>query len=160
LFRAPYLIALGLVSQLTGRLTDWVVAENWHILSRLRTALVGVTLIGAVVGAAVAAWIGPALLQLIFGPEIDLSPSVAAVIAAASVVALGNLVISIALIAHSRAGSMAGVWCVGIAVAAAYFVWSDQSALERTCVAFLVAETAAFFAGVVQDWRLTPRPER
>jgi O-antigen/teichoic acid export membrane protein len=160
LFRAPYLVALGLVSQLTGRLTGWVVAEDWHVLRRLRALLVAVTLLACGAGAAVGAWLGPPLLQLIFGADVVLSSSVSAVVAAASVVALSNLVISVALIAHSRAGSVAGVWCVGIAVAAAYFAWSDQSPLDRTVAAFLIAETAAFATGVAQDWRLTPRRPR
>ncbi|MCW2793749.1 MAG: hypothetical protein JWO76_2847, partial [Nocardioides sp.] len=95
LFRAPYTLALGLVSQLTGRLTMLVVRDRRQDLRRIGWWLVVATLVGAAGAALVGATAGPPLLRLVFGSDVTLPGRLTLVLAVGSTFAIGNLVVTL-----------------------------------------------------------------
>jgi O-antigen/teichoic acid export membrane protein len=144
LFRAPYTLALGLVSQLTGRFTRLVVERREDDLRRLRRGLVVVTVLGSVAAAPVGALAGPPLLRLVFGADVSLSPRLSLVLAVASTVAMANLVATLVVMAQGRTLALVRSWVLAVVPGAAWFAVAGTPALGRTCVAFLVVEVAAF----------------
>jgi O-antigen/teichoic acid export membrane protein len=156
LFRAPYTLALGLVSQLTGRLTLLVLEGRRATLGRVRLAILVVTAVGTVLAAAVGAWAGPPLIKLVFGPGIELDATVSMLVAVGSGLALSNLVLTIMIMAKHRTGGVLRAWVVGSVVAGVvYFVaqtlTTQPAALEQSVWVFLAAEASAFVALLVED---------
>jgi O-antigen/teichoic acid export membrane protein len=149
LFRAPYTVALGVVAQLTGRLTTWVVEERWDLLRKVRLGTALVSAAGAVLAGVLAAWIGLPLIRLVFGPEITLPHGPLLMLAAGSTLALGNLVMTVLLMALDRSAGVAIVWGVALLLGAAGYLVVTSSEVQRTCVAFLVAEAAALVAALI-----------
>ncbi|MGH3472622.1 MAG: lipopolysaccharide biosynthesis protein [Nocardioidaceae bacterium] len=157
LFRAPYVLALGLVTQLTGRLTSLVVQNRLADLRRIRLVVLVTTVVASVGAAAIGAVLGPPLLRLIFGPDVTIAGDLALVLAIGSTVALGNLVLTVALLAQNRGGVVARVWTIGLLGGVVCFAAVDTGALARTCLAFLAAEVVAFAASYVEQVRWSSR---
>ena len=152
LFRAPYMLGLGLVSQLTTTLTRLVVSEDVGTLRRIRLLLVGAAIPLALVAAGLGATVGPPLLRLVFGSDVELGAAATAVTAAGCAVAIANLVLTVGSIARDRPRSAAHAWLVAVAAAALSFLaLGGTSPLDRTLTAFLVAEVVAFGALLVVE---------
>jgi len=152
LFRAPFIVGTALVSQVTGRLTALVVQGRRDLLRRIRVLLVIGAVGSAALGAAIGAVAGPEMVRIIFGAEVRLSQPMAALIVAGSALAVANLLASVGLIAHARGGAVLGCWTIAC-VAGAIPLLVDGAALTRVVVAFVVAESVAFAAMVVDDSR-------
>ena len=147
LFRAPYMVALSLVSQLTGRITSMVLRGEEVALRRIRNAILRATAAAVVVAGVTAAWIGPMLLKLIFGAEVDFDPGQAALVAVGCTLAVANLVITVSVMAQYRPSVVARSWVVAVVAAGVVFVaLSTSSPMEQTVWCFLVAEAVAFAA--------------
>jgi O-antigen/teichoic acid export membrane protein len=159
LFRTPYILALGVVPPLTIRLTALVVAGNQAALRRLRWAVLATLGITAVPVAALAAWIGPTVLKLIFGSNVVLGHVPAMLVALGSLLAMANLVVTLTVMAQNRAVAVARAWLLGAAGVAAVLLLSGSAPLERTCTAFLVAEATALLALVLEERQGTRRLE-
>jgi O-antigen/teichoic acid export membrane protein len=154
LFRAPYTVAIGLVAQITGRLTALLGARDVAALRRVRTALGVGTALGAGVAAGIGWWWGPGLVTLIFGDTVVLGAGVSLAVAVASAVALGNLVSAVALLAQDRAHALARAWLAALAAGAvALALGHGLDPMGRTVLAFLVAEVAAFCLLLAEEVR-------
>jgi len=153
LFRAPYTLALGLVSQLTERLTLLVVRGHREALRRFRLGVVLTTLGAAVVGAGIGYWAGPALMELIFGDGVRLPCGLTLLIAVGTVFALANLVLTVTALARGRTAALVRAWVIGCVPGALLFLLSPMSALDRTTWTFAVVEAAAFCWLVLEDVR-------
>ena len=153
LFRAPYTLALGLVSQLTERLTVLVVRGRREALRRFRIGVVLATLGAAVVGAAAGYWAGPPLMELIFGEGVRLPGGLTLLIAVGTVFALANLVLTVTALARGRTGALVRAWVVAAVPGALVFWLSPMSALDRATWTFTVVEAAAFCWLVAEDVR-------
>ncbi|MGH3336680.1 MAG: hypothetical protein ACRDOZ_12725, partial [Nocardioides sp.] len=153
LFRAPYTLALGLVSQLTERLTEMVVRGRREALRRFRLRVVLTTLGAALLGAVVGAWAGPPLMELVFGAGVRLPGGLTLLIAVGTVFALANLVLTVTALARGRTAALVRAWAVGGVPGALLFWLSPMSALDRTTWAFAVVEAGAFCWLVVEDVR-------
>lgn len=151
LFRAPYTLAVGLVPALTGRLTGLVVAGRAATLIRLRRSVLGGTAVTALVAAALGGWLGPPLLELVFGAGVRLDGGLAALLAAGTVCAMGNLVLTIVLVARGRARGLVRGWLLGLVPGAVLFTASGQPPIDRTCWAFLVVEATVLLWLVAED---------
>jgi O-antigen/teichoic acid export membrane protein len=157
LFRAPYIVALGLVSQLTGRFTTLVVRGRRDVLRRIRLWLAGLTAAAAAAAALVGAVAGPPLLRLVFGPDVTLPGHLTAVLAVGSTVAMANLVTTLVVLAHGRTAALIRAWALALAPGAVWFLAADLPALDRTSWAFLVVEAAAFGLLLREEARGTSR---
>lgn len=151
LFRAPYTLAIGLVAPLTSAVTRLVLAERHRELTRIRLALLISTGVATIFGAVVGWFVGPWLLPLVFGPEIRLGAAPCAVIAAGSVVAMGNLVATVLMMARNRTHALATSWLLALLPGALWFWLGTGSPLLRTCVTFLLVEACAFGLLLVRE---------
>ena len=153
LFRAPYTMALGMVSPLTGRLTVLVLQGDGAALRRIRVLIVAATAAAVAVAGVVGATAGPRLLRLIFGDDVELASSLAALVAVGSALALSNLVLTVAVMAQSRGGAVLRCWLAGAISGGVLLATVDAAALTLTCWAFVVAESVAWVCLLVTDER-------
>ena len=103
LFRAPYQVALGMLPQLTERVTTYVVADAVERLRALARGLAVVTVVAVPLAGLFGAVLGPWLLRLVFGSTVDVSAEVAAAVAAGSTLAVANVVLMVAALAERPA---------------------------------------------------------
>jgi O-antigen/teichoic acid export membrane protein len=153
LFRAPYTLAIGMVAQLTARFTILVVERRRDLLDRIRSQLVAATIVLAGLSVPVGALLGPPLLPLVFGDDVQMAGRLTAVLAAASTVAIACLVATLVLIAMGRTGGQVRAWLLAAVPGAVYFALWPAPVLDRTCWAFLVVEAAAFAWMMVETSR-------
>ncbi len=153
LFRAPYTFALGLVSQLTGLFTSFVVQERRATVERVRNLIISLTAVTVLVAAALGITVGPESVRLVFGSEVDLEPVEAMLLTIGSAVALGGLVLTVLVLALDRSAGVARAWLAGCVVAAVFFTIADIPPLDRACWAFALAQAAAFVVLAVEEER-------
>ena len=144
LFRAPYTVALGLVSSLTGRLTGLLAGGRWASLRRVRRAVVTATVLLGAAGTAGGAWLGPPVMGLVFGADVRLVAVDAGLVALGSVVALANLVLTVGLLARDRSGAVLGSWLAAAPCGLLVLLLPSGDVLRSTCWAFVVVETVAW----------------
>jgi O-antigen/teichoic acid export membrane protein len=155
LFRAPYTLAIGVVSSATGWLTRLVVERDVAALRRTRHRVVLAAALVSV-AAGVLGWVlGPWALALVFGSDVTMAGHLTALIAVGSTVAMANLVVTLVVVAHGRTALLAVSWLVAVVPGAVCFVLLDLPALDRTCWAFVVVEVAALGVLVLQEARAT-----
>jgi O-antigen/teichoic acid export membrane protein len=156
-WRAPYLVALGITPQLTRLLTGLVVREQIRRVARIRM----LTVLGVIAGAGAATVVGLTLLEpvlhLAFGNDVELESWALAGVGIGTTVALGNLVLLLMLLALGRSAVATGAWALAVAVAAGWLGFSSQAPLPRVVVAFVVAEVIAFVL-LLGFSRLSRRP--
>lgn len=159
LFRAPYTLTLGMVAPLTGRLTAMVVHRDVATLRRLRWTTVALTGLAVGLAALAGGLAGPALIRLVFGAGVQMESTAALLTAAGSALALGNLALTLAVMAHGRTSAVVGSWVLALAASVVAFVVlsGELPALVGTCTAFLVAEAVAFLGLLSMDFRMTER---
>ncbi|WP_432477317.1 lipopolysaccharide biosynthesis protein [Nocardioides sp. GXQ0305] len=153
LFRAPYTLAIGLVSALTGRLTRLVVSGRRAALVRVRRTVVALTAALVLLAGLGGAWLGPPVMELVFGEGVRLAASDTAVVAVGSVFALANLVLLVGALARGRPHAAAVVWLLAAPAGVAGYLLRGGDALDRTCWAFLAVEAAAWVGFLVLDTR-------
>lgn len=162
LFRAPYTLAVGIVAQLTGRLTALVVERRARELHRIRLVIFLATILFGGAGAALGAWFGPGLVRVIFGRDVTLDASASAFLALASTLAVSNLLMTIAVIAHGRPAATSAAWVAGI-LASMPLLAAGIEPLHRVVAMFLVAELVAWLVLLAVDLygtrRLRPTPQ-
>lgn len=144
LFRAPYLLVQGSVAPLTVRLTRLVVAREVAILARVRRGLIGLAVLVVPLAWATGAWLGPGLLRLVFGPEVELTARLAGLVAVGCALAVVNLLVVVDVLAHDRSAHIPSAWvAASLAGAVAYALLAGLDPTDRTVWAFVVAEAAA-----------------
>lgn len=153
LFRAPYTLAIGLVSALTGRLTRLVEERRDDRLRRVRGAVLASTLALASLAGTLGALLGPPLMELVFGDGVRLERPESALVAVGSVFALANLVLTVGLLARDRPLRVAGAWLLAAPLGLLAYLLPGDSALASTCAAFLVVEGAAWVGLLVAEAR-------
>lgn len=144
LFRAPYLLALGLVTQVTGALTDQIVGGRHRTVRTIRRLLVGGTLLGVVVAGVVGRTVGPALIGLVFGAGVSPSADVVALVAVGTAIGLANLVFTLLLVARGSSGLLTTNWVVAVGVAVVVLGAVPLAPLPLVAWAFVGAEVTAF----------------
>ena len=150
LVRLPLFVAVPLQSAMIPVLTG---LQDGGDGSRLRAFLargLAVVTVLAVVAVGVGLWLGPPVVRLVFGDRYALPGGDIAVLAAGSVLHLGLLVGSQALVAAGRHRRVAVVWLCGLAAACLLFVLVDDLVL-RSSLAFTVGSGVAL---VVAAWAL------
>lgn len=142
-FRAPFILAQSQVAPLTGRWTVLIAEGRSAALGRIRLVLVLGAGPAALAAAGVGALVGDPVVRLVFGPGLEVGPSVAALVSAGSTVAVANLAATVLAIAHARPQVPLLAWAVGVALGltAVSLPWSPEL---RTATAFVVAEAVAF----------------
>ena len=150
LFRAPYLVALGLTVRATAPLTRRVEERGRAGLRgpALATATATVGLAAAAFGLA---WpLGPPLISALFGAGTAPSPAIAAATAAGCTLALGGLALTVVLISAAARGALVVSWLVAVGAGAAVLLaTSGLDAPARVVAAFNTAEAVAVVAAAI-----------
>ncbi len=144
LFRAPYIVALGVAIRVTAHLTDLINGDRWDDLHRLRHRLTAGGVGLAALGAAGAAVLGPPILTLVFGDEIDLTGAETAALAAGSLLALATLGLSLVQMTTGSGRHILQAWLAAVAVGAVVVAVAPLDPLPAVVAAFLVTEAVAF----------------
>jgi O-antigen/teichoic acid export membrane protein len=144
LFRAPYTLALGAVSPLTGVFTRLVLAGQHATLRRTLAAIAGLAVVGVALAAVVGGLLGPWLLQLVFGPTVVVTSLVALLTAVGSVLALGTMLLSLMAMAHDRPHAMLRGWSLAIVAAVAVLLAGPGVPVTTVAFAFAAAQAVAF----------------
>ncbi len=153
LFRAPYMVVLGMLPQLTERITAYVVSGAVDRLRTLAAGLAVVTVVAVPLAGVFGALLGPWLLRLVFGDTVDVSSDVAGVLAAGSTLAVANVVLMVGALAGHRPLRVGVAWGAAVVVGAvAALVLTGSSAVARTSASFLVVEVAATATLAVVAW--------
>jgi len=146
LFRAPYLLALGVATRITAPLTGLVVGGHVRRVRQIVT-LTGIgSFLLAAIGGAVGYLIGPWTIDLVFAPETEPSAPVLAFISAGSMLALGGLGLILVLIAQHRTLSVQVAWLAGLVAAVLVLVLWPGDETPRVVAAFVIAEAVAVAA--------------
>ena len=156
LFRAPYMVALGSVPQLTLRVTERTVAGEYAALRKLIRGVLAAAVLTVVLAGMLGAWAGPSLLRLVFGHTVDVPATDAALLAIGCAVAIGNLALMVIALGQDRPAAVARAWAIATAVGALGFVaLTGASPVNATIGSFLTAEVAALVALSVATVRAT-----
>jgi O-antigen/teichoic acid export membrane protein len=159
LFRAPYLVALGLTVRATAPLTKRVEQGGRARLRRpaLATAAATMGLAGAAFGLA---WpLGPPLIAALFGEGAAPSPAVAAATAAGCTLALGGLALTVVLISAGAQAALVASWLAAVGAGAGVLLaTSHWGATARVVAAFNTAEAVAVVAAAAAVAAARHRP--
>ncbi|HEY5888668.1 MAG TPA: hypothetical protein VIT24_13110 [Acidimicrobiales bacterium] len=144
LFRAPYIVALGLAIRMTATLTDLVAAGRSDDLVRIQRRMVagGVALMA--LGGLGAALVGPGVLRLVFGDEVDLTRAACAGLAVGSLAALATLGLTLVQMSDGAGRRVLRTWATALAVGVVVMVALPLEPLPRVVAAFLASELTAF----------------
>ena len=154
LFRAPYLLALGVANRVTGTLTDWVAAQHLGPIRRYQVAVAATTIAMSAVAALGAYAFGPAMVSAVFGSDAAPPGWAAAVVAAGNIYAVGNLALSLLVIADARGSLLTRAWMVASVVVGVTLVAMFGFPLRAVAWAFLAGEAAAFAMLLWSGWSL------
>jgi hypothetical protein len=143
LFRAPYMVGIGVTPRLTADLTRVMLDQGQSARRRL-TVRTGVAAVALFLLAASFGWaLGPGLLKVVFGTDVVIASWAAAVVAGASAIALCVLFLTVVMVAADRLVEVTLAWA-GAAAGGGLFLLVDQGApLDRVAQAFLTAEVGA-----------------
>ncbi len=150
-FRAPYTLALGLVSPLTARLTGWVLAGDEPRLATFRRRVVLATVATAVAAILVAPRLGPPVLDLIFA--VRPGGLVCGLVAVASTFAISNLVLAITVLARGGTSVLVRSWLAAYVPGVVVFLVGSIAVSERTAWTFLAIEATAWLLLLLEDLR-------
>lgn len=144
LFRAPYMVVLGTLPQVTHHVTGLVVSGDHPALRSLARRLAVLGTVTVALGAVIGATAGPLLVRAVFGGTVDVGAGVAALVATGCALALVNVVVMVGALALDRPGRVAGAWGLAVLVgAAALLVTTAYVPVDRVAIAFLATEVAA-----------------
>ncbi|MCI0687888.1 MAG: hypothetical protein L0Y54_11720 [Sporichthyaceae bacterium] len=143
-WRAPYVIALGVTPKLTGGLTRLVVNGKAEQLTKLRALTVAGAVAAATVATLVGATVFEPLLQLAFGSDLDLETWALVAVGIGTAIALGNLVLLLFMLALGRSGATTAAWALAVVVTAAWLGFSTLDPTSRIVTGFVIAQATAF----------------
>jgi len=145
LWRAPYLIALGVAPQLTMGLSRAALAGDNRRLRRGRRWTL-VTVLGAAILAFLAgATVVDPILRVVFGSDVVLDWQTLALIGAGTAFAVGNLVLLLLMLAVGTSRPVNRAWLGAVIVAAAILVVVvPLPPTDRVATAFMAAQVTAF----------------
>ncbi|HSF34747.1 MAG TPA: hypothetical protein VLA70_01445 [Nocardioides sp.] len=144
LFRAPYMVVLGTLPQVTHHVTGLVVTGDLPALRSLARRLAVLGAVTVALGAVIGATAGPLLVRAVFGGTVDVGAGVAALVATGCALALVNVVVMVGALALDRPGRVAGAWGLAVLVGAvALLATTAYVPVERVAFAFLATEVAA-----------------
>lgn len=143
LFRAPYMVVLGTLPQVTHHVTGLVVAGEHRTLRSLARRLAVLGTATVVVGTVLGLAVGPLLVRGVFGTTVEVERGVAGVVAAGCALALVSVVLMVGALALDRPGRVAGAWGLAVVTGATVLLLTAVGPVERVAYAFLTAEVVA-----------------
>ncbi|MFL5836798.1 MAG: lipopolysaccharide biosynthesis protein [Solirubrobacteraceae bacterium] len=160
-FRGAFLVATPgwarVLPVLTGiHLRD----EHWRLTRIAELILAGSAAVAAATGFA-AAIVGPPLIGLLFGEGVRPSALVAGLLAAGTVLAIGNLGLNQVLIARVQTHRITAAWWVALGAMLFWLVAGPGTAADRVAPGFVIGEAVALILlTVASSSRLAPSSVR
>lgn len=143
LFRAPYVVALGLLVRVTGPLTRLVEQARLGALRRVVGAAVIATVATSALMAVAGLLVGADLTRVVFGDSIVLERAQAGAAAAGNGIALGALFLTTVLLTRDDGRGLTLAWAGALGAGiVATSLWPG-SAVDRALAGFVVAEIGA-----------------
>jgi lipopolysaccharide/colanic/teichoic acid biosynthesis glycosyltransferase len=146
LARAPLTFGYNLIARALPPFTALAQRGEDALLTRWVGRLLIVGLAGAVPAALLGFWVGPAVVEALFGAGFRPDPTFAMLAAAGVSLAGASLFLGQILVARGETGKLAIAWAFGIAGALAGLVSVHGDPSLRIGVAFLAGELAAILA--------------
>jgi O-antigen/teichoic acid export membrane protein len=143
-WRAPYLVAMGVTPQLTTILTRMSVEGPLSRVARVARLSVLLVLAASAVASLVGLTVLQPLVSLAFGGGVELPSAELAALGVGTVVALGNLVLLLVLLALGRSRLAAAAWLAALATAGVSLLVGDLAPSTDVVAAFVIAEVTAF----------------
>ncbi|MBT8246852.1 MAG: hypothetical protein HKO82_00635 [Acidimicrobiia bacterium] len=146
LFRAPLAIANNLLARLLPPFSSLATGDGKSTLRRwaIRLPLGGAAIAAAAV--AVGAWMGPAIISVLFGTDFRPTAAAAALVAGGSVLATVAAFANQILLAMGATWRLAAAWVVGLFAAVAVMMALSSAPATRVAAGFLVGEAVALAA--------------
>lgn len=143
-WRAPYLVAMGVTPQLTSVLTRLALDGPARRVARASRTTALAVLGAAVVAVAIGMTVLQPVLQAMFGADVEMRPGELAGLGVGTAAAIGNLVLLLILLALGRSRVTTVAWVVSVAGAAVWMAVAEVPPAPRVVVAFVLAEVMAF----------------
>jgi hypothetical protein len=162
LFRAPYLIGIGLTLRSTGPVSRLVIAGDHRGIIRVSAWIAGAAGGLAVLAAAAGYYLGPPVVALVFGEATRPGAWQAAAVAAGSMLAIAGLWQFVGLIAAGRERALVGCWLAAVTAAAGVIAAWPGGATDSVVAGFTVGEMVAssLMAASLIGWAAARRQER
>ena len=144
LWRAPYLMALGIAPQLTSALSRAALTGDDRRLRKGRSWTLVAVLVAAGLAFLAGATVVDPVLRFVFGPDVVLEWQTLALIGAGTAFAVGNLVLMLLMLAVGTSRFVNRAWLGAVLVVAVILVASPQSPTDRVATAFAAAQATAF----------------
>lgn len=146
LFRAPYIIAIGVTPRMTGWLTRIVLDSGQPAIRRITYRTLLICLVVAAIAAALGATFGPEALTLVFGQEVVLASTTTAIVAVGSAIAVCTLFLTLLMLAAARTGLISTAWSGAAVVGVLLVLTGVGSPVDTVALGFLAAEAFALCA--------------
>ena len=143
LFRAPYMVVLGTLPQVTHHVTGLVVAGDLRTLRARARQLAVLGAATVALGSVVGVLVGPLLVRAVFGGTVEVGQAVAGLVAAGCALALVNVVLMVGALAFDRPGRVATAWGLAVAAGAVALLPAAYGPAGRVATAFVTTEVAA-----------------
>jgi hypothetical protein len=143
LFRAPYTVGVALLAPVNGWLARTWLHRPPTVWRRVELGVTIAAVAAALASAAAAWWAGPWLVALVFGSDVVLTRSVAAVLAAGTTFAMANTVVAVMLVTMSRSAALVRAWLSAGVVGAGWMVLAPLDVVASVATLFLVMEAVA-----------------
>lgn len=152
-WRAPYMVFLGMATTLTSMLTNFVKRRQFGRLAQVHWGTAAFVLCGVLLAGLIGATIFGPMLRLAFGSDIRLPVWAMVATGAGTVVAVGNLVLLLTLLAYGRSGRTTVAWVGALVVTAGWLVAAPLGVLDTVVTAFVLAQVVAFAGQLWFGWR-------
>jgi hypothetical protein len=143
IFRAPYLLLLGVTARITGTLTRAVIARDERRLRQARHIFAGGAIALALGFGVFGLSVGQSVLRVLFGPTVVLGSSAFAWLGVGSGLAMGGILLVLLLLARGRSLAALTVWLVALGSGALVLALSAAGEVSSVVAAFVVAELVA-----------------
>ncbi len=143
LFRGPVTSSYNLIARVLPDFTAIAAGGDQHRLNVWAERIGAAGLGAAVVFGALGWWLGPAVVELLYGAEFVPPASVAGMAAAAVGFALASLFLNQIYVARGETGRLAVVWLLALGVFVVALLVTSGDPMVRVAVAFLAGEAAA-----------------
>ena len=157
LFRAPYIVALGLGIRLSARLTELTTAGHWDQIAKMRHRMLAAGMAAMAVGGAGAAIVAPGLLRLVFGDEVDLTGAECGALAVGSLAALTTLGLTFVQMTDGAGRRVLTSWLFALVAGTVTMVVVPFDPLPRVVVAFLICQLTGLALMALLDETADPR---
>ncbi len=159
LFRGPVTSAYNLVARVLPDFTDLSVRGEFEVLARWRHRIAIGGSVLALLGAVAAYFIGPWIIELLYGAAFEPPRMVAALGGAGVGAGLGALFVGQIFIASGRTKGLAGGWIVSLVLAAIAVIAVPVDPMLKIAWGFAVGETAALIIlGFARQRRTSAEP--